>query len=105
MLKISMKGSLVFKAAMSVFIPDLYAWEHATVDKLMTEMPDVISAIVSFIQVHHSDSIGFPRASVRGALIQKVSDARKKIRELRKSSFILRKYHVFILKFNFSLSF
>ena len=84
-----MKGSLVFKAAMSIFIPDLNDWEHTTAEILLKERPQIISAITYFIQQHQSGSACFGKDNVRAALTQKVSDSRKKIRKLNAGMFVL----------------
>jgi len=80
-----MKGSLVFKAAMSIFIPDVNDWEHTTAEQLLNEMPDIII-----------------KDNVRAALTQKVSDSRKKIRKLKAGLFL---FNLVFMKFLINLNF
>jgi len=89
MVNSKMKGSIVFKVSMSIFIPDVNDWEHTAAELLLNEMPDIISSITYFIQKHQSGGESFSKDNVRAALTQKVSDSRKKIRKLKAGLFPL----------------
>ncbi len=99
MINSKMKGSLVFKAAMSIFIPDVNDWEHTTAEQLLNEMPDIITY---FIQKHQSGGEIFLKDNVRAALTQKVSDSRKKIRKLKAGLFL---FNLVFMKFLINLNF
>ena len=102
MINSKMKGSLVFKAAMSIFIPDVNDWEHTTAEQLLNEMPHIISSITYFIQKHQSGGESFSKDNVRAALTQKVSDSRKKIRKLKAGLFL---FNLVFMKFLINLNF
>lgn len=100
LLKARMKSSLVFKAAMMVFYPIEEQWCSKNADTFYSECPDIIRAIVYFIQTNQQDGLGFPENLARPALTQKCAELRKKIKKISKKKII--KFIQYFVNFKFN---